>query len=81
LTAGGSQSTGGDTGGVSHLPAAQPLHQAGFAEPAQPFRAGVLGEQDQRAFVGGVVELLFQGRKDTGHDVAQSVDHPDPVGD
>jgi hypothetical protein len=63
------------------VPAAQPLGQASLAEPTQPFRAGVLGEQDQRAFVGGVVELLFQGRKDAGHDIAQSVDHPDPVGD
>ena len=81
LTVGGGQSPGGDTGGVSHLPAAQPLGEAGLAEPAQPFRAGVLGEQDQRAFVGGVVELLFQGGKDAGHDVAQSVDHPDPVSD
>jgi hypothetical protein len=31
--------------------------------------------------VGGVVEFLFQGEKDAGHHVAQSVDHPDPVGD
>jgi hypothetical protein len=79
LTAGSGQSPGGDAGGVSHLPAAQPLGQAGLAEPTQPSRAGILGEQDQRAFVGEVVELLFQG-KDAGYDVAQSVDHPDPVG-
>jgi hypothetical protein len=37
LTAGGGQSAGGDTGGVSHLPAAQPLGQAGLTERRNRF--------------------------------------------
>jgi hypothetical protein len=52
LTARGGQSPGGETGDVSHVAAAQPLDQAGLAEPAQPSRAGLLGEQSQRSFLG-----------------------------
>jgi hypothetical protein len=44
-------------------------------------RAGVRRQQIQRTFVGGVVEFLFQGGKDVGHDVAQSDDHANAVSD
>jgi hypothetical protein len=39
------------------------------------------GEQDERAFVIGVVEGPFQSGEDPGEHVAEPVEHADPVGD
>jgi hypothetical protein len=44
LAAGSGQGADGDTGSVPDVPAAEPLGQAGLAEPAEPVRAGVLSQ-------------------------------------
>lgn len=44
-------------------------------------RGLVAGEQDERAFVIGVVEGPFQSGEDPGEHVAEPVEHVDAVGD
>jgi hypothetical protein len=54
---------------VPHLPVPQPARQSRLAEPANPIRAGIAGEQHQRTLVGGVVEFSFQAGEHAGHQV------------
>lgn len=77
----GGDGAGGDLREVTHVAVLQPGGEAAFADPSDPVRAGVAGQQDQRTLAVGVVEFPFQGREDAGQHIPQPVDHPHPVGD
>lgn len=71
----------GDRFGMAHAPGCEPARKAGLAAAAQGGGGLVAGEQDQGAFVAGVVEGCFQGRTDAGEHVVEAVEQTDPVGD
>lgn len=76
LSPGDLQGGGGDCVGVADVASPEPGGEAGLAVAPYGCRGLMPGEQDERAFVIGVAEGLFQRGKDPGEDVAEPVDRP-----
>lgn len=67
--------------GAADLPLDQPGPQPRLPDPSDRRRGLVAGQQDQRATGVGVVEGPLQGREVAAEDIAEPVDHPDPIAD
>nr|AAG02348.1 putative transporter [Streptomyces verticillus] len=80
LSLGSLQRRRGDGVGTAHASVGQPGRQPGPAAAAESCRGLVARQQDQRALLRAVVEGPFQRGEDAGQRVAETVDHPDPVG-